>query len=368
MRIVFWQNCLSPHQLPYIVRLLDDNRVDEVVIVAGTSISSDRKSMGWELPHYNGIEKCQVHVMPNDKLIGSILSIRQEDSWHLFSGIRADAFVFHCIKMSMDLTLRRGIITELPCTYDFKRNIENAKPLWMHRIRFRLQDYKYAKHMKAVFAMGTAAVNYFKSINKHWDVFNFSYCTEPSIQQVSVNGKTRFLFVGSLSIRKNPIAIINAYNEMKSKELLGNIEFIGNGDLRKLLDEKIENEHLQDKITALGKKSQTDIPHYLAKTDVLILPSLHDGWGAVVNEALQAGCYTIVSDDCGAKTLLEEDSRLGLIFNHKNTAELSRCMDYVVSNIDKIRRDRDYREKWADAHISGRVLAKYMVDCLYSVK
>ena len=43
MRIIFWQNCLSPHQLPYIVHLLDDKRVDEVVIVAGEMVSDSRK-------------------------------------------------------------------------------------------------------------------------------------------------------------------------------------------------------------------------------------------------------------------------------------------------------------------------------------
>ena len=34
MRIVFWQNCISPHQMPFITRLADDPRVDEVVVVA----------------------------------------------------------------------------------------------------------------------------------------------------------------------------------------------------------------------------------------------------------------------------------------------------------------------------------------------
>ena len=46
MRIVFWQNCLSPHQLPYIVHLMDDKRVDEVVVVTEESISDERKKMG----------------------------------------------------------------------------------------------------------------------------------------------------------------------------------------------------------------------------------------------------------------------------------------------------------------------------------
>ena len=46
MRIVFWQNCLSPHQLPYIIHLLEDARVNKVVIVAEETINKSRKDMG----------------------------------------------------------------------------------------------------------------------------------------------------------------------------------------------------------------------------------------------------------------------------------------------------------------------------------
>ena len=64
MRIVFWQNVLSPHQLPYITRLVADQRVDEVVIAVGEAMSADRKNMGWETPQFNGIEKCHVYIAP----------------------------------------------------------------------------------------------------------------------------------------------------------------------------------------------------------------------------------------------------------------------------------------------------------------
>lgn len=63
MRIVFWQNCLSPHQLPYIVHLMDDKRVDEVVVVTeevsvmnvknglGTGVlSPNRKMLNYNKP------------------------------------------------------------------------------------------------------------------------------------------------------------------------------------------------------------------------------------------------------------------------------------------------------------------------------
>ena len=32
MRLVFWHNCLSPHQLPYVVKLMDDERVADSII------------------------------------------------------------------------------------------------------------------------------------------------------------------------------------------------------------------------------------------------------------------------------------------------------------------------------------------------
>lgn len=117
----------------------------------------------------------------------------------------------------------------------------------------------------------------------------------------------------------------------------------------------------------LGTKQQTEIPKFLSDSDVLILPSLYDGWGTVVNEALQSGCFVIVSDACGAKMLVDNDSRLGLVFHHGNKQELAKCLSYLTDNLNNIREGKQYRIQWAKDHISGQVMAKYMLDCLESV-
>ena len=116
MRIVFWQNCMSPHQIPYIVHLLDDERVDEVVLVAGETVSGARKAMGWNVIEFQGLDRCKVYIRPHDQIIESLLERRQADSYHLFSGIRADVFVFQCLRRSLSFSLKRGIITERPNT------------------------------------------------------------------------------------------------------------------------------------------------------------------------------------------------------------------------------------------------------------
>ncbi len=50
------------------------------------------------------------------------------------------------------------------------------------------------------------------------------------------------------------------------------------------------------------------------KCDLLILPSIFDGWGAVVNEALGRGMRVLCSNGCGSSVLLDGEQR-GSVFN-----------------------------------------------------
>lgn len=362
MRIVFWQNCLSPHQLPYIVHLLDDKRVDEVVVVAGETVSDSRKQMGWSIRMFKGLERCKVYINPHYDIIESLLVLKPNESLHFFSGIHADAFVFRCLNLSMKYDLNRGMITERPNTYNFKWNIRNGKPYWIHRLRFLIQDRKYAKKMEHVFAMGMETVNYFKSLGLGWKVHPFCYCTQvvPKISDIAKSSSPQYVFVGSLSPRKDPISLVRAFSTIKS----GKLKFIGDGELKERLQQEIEKKKLQESIHLVGSVSINQIPDYLYNSDVLVLPSLYDGWGAVVNEALQAGCYVICSDACGACMLLDENPNLGRLFKAGDEKELADCLKYVNEHLDEIRMNRDFRLNWADEHISGRVIAKYFIDCI----
>lgn len=361
MRIVFWQNCLSPHQLPYIVHLMDDSRVDEVVVVAGETVSDERKKMGWQIETFEGLDKCKVYILPHDVIIESLLSERTDDSHHLFSGIRADAFVFKCLCMSMKYNLHRGMITERPNTYNFKWNIKNGKPYWMHRLRFFIQDRKYARCIENVFAIGSDADVFFKSLRLRWKVHPFCYCTKFVSGCSNVTDLLpQYVFVGSLAPWKNPISIVRAFSQLKC----GALKFIGDGELKNALRKEIDKCNLQNYIHTLGTIPQQKIPTYLFKADVLILPSLYDGWGAVVNEALQAGCFVICSDACGACTLLNNNMKLGLVYNDESDVSLVSCMQYVNTHLDEIRTNRNYRIEWSKTHIGGKVIAKYLIDCL----
>lgn len=361
MRIVLWQNLLSPHQLPYIAHLLDSEHVSEVIIAVGENMDKNRKKMGWGIPQIDGLSHCRIVLNPKENEIKNIFAQKEKDSWHLFSGIRGFKFVFEAFKTSLNYQVKRGLITERPNTFAFGRT--NGKPLWLHKIRFLLQDRKYAKYIDKVFAMGDDAVAYFQSVYKKWEVIPFAYCTEyHNIPTENISGNINLCFIGSLSWWKNPQSIAQA-SILLNKKI--NLSYIGGGDKESEIKQLLKDKE-QIHTTFYGFQDNTKIPLLLASQDILILPSIYDGWGAVVNEALQAGLYVICSDKCGSKELLK-DSRCGKVFHSENIKELASLIDDCIRNIDQIRKDRPLRKDWARKHISGRVIAQYMIDCLHNV-
>lgn len=52
-------------------------------------------------------------------------------------------------------------------------------------------------------------------------------------------------------------------------------------------------------VTFTGFLNQQAMPEALACADVLVLPSAHEPWGLIVNEAMACGCVPVVSDQVG---------------------------------------------------------------------
>lgn len=168
-----------------------------------------------------------------------------------------------------------------------------------------------------------------------------------------------FVFVGSLSRRKAPLDIIHAIKYMPQIHLT----IIGDGEQKKkiekfIIDYKLKNIHL------LGTKNNSEIQKLLMQHDVFIMPSHYDGWGAVVNEALTCGLYVICTDKTGAKELILDDKKRGLIYKAGNIAQLRKCIQYCSEKITFIQESKTLRIEWAEKYINGKAIANYFLDCL----
>jgi len=100
----------------------------------------------------------------------------------------------------------------------------------------------------------------------------------------------------------------------------------------------------------------------IAEYDALILPSLHDGWGVVVNEALLQGVPAIVSSHVGAKCMLEH-SGAGLVFRSGDLCSLVQVMKEFVFNL-QLRMVLKSKAKQVGLLITPEHAAQYMKNVL----
>jgi glycosyltransferase involved in cell wall biosynthesis len=352
INLYFWQNCVSPHQLPYIKEIFNDERIGKVYLIAPVEELDERRDMGWERSSLT-VPGVEIIIAPDTKQVLDLFKKSLKHDIHLFSGTRAFSDVFHYFNISLGFNIKRGIITEPPFRYKV--------PIWMHKLRFLVLDYRYISKIEYIFAIGDSAVKYYRTWSDKWKVIPFAYCVEENKHVFNeVTGKCKLIYVGSLIHRKNVALLLKSLNHVTGDFQLG---IVGDGAEKERLEKYVIDNQLSDNVRFLGKKNNSEILNLLQHYDSLVLPSLHDGWGAVINEALQNGLYVICSDQCGAKTLIENSNR-GIVFKNKDVQSLTNALNYCIGNADKIKSGKQERVDWS-ACISGVSMASYMVDCLF---
>lgn len=327
--------------------------ITEVYLIVAESLSKERNTMGWNIER--DISGIKILVAPSSKEIQEIYETGT-NSMHFYSGIRSFSFVYTSFKIGLKHNIKRGLIVEHPFTY--------KKPLILHIIRTLLLDLKYFKRIQYVFSIGERAKKWFLGWNKDWKVIPFCYCVEPPLFNVSspiIGNNAKLLFVGSLIPLKNIQLILEALHSIKANNF--KLDLIGDGPEKKNLEKLCKNYDLENAITFHGIKERKEIFQIITDYDILILPSLMDGWGAVVNEALMAGLFVICSNKCGAQALIDADRKRGLIFDAKSKKDLAEKLNWSISNINTIRSEKEQRHKWSEC-ISGESIAEYFVKSL----
>jgi len=112
---------------------------------------------------------------------------------------------------------------------------------------------------------------------------------------IDANRPLRFLFLGSHLARKGLPLLIDAWESLRSQH--GDTELWLAGPCGRR-----ERGLIPDLpgLRVLGQVARLDIPRLLSQTDVLVLPSLFEGFGLVLLEALAAGMPFIATPHTGA--------------------------------------------------------------------
>ncbi|MER2520295.1 MAG: glycosyltransferase [Bdellovibrionales bacterium] len=133
----------------------------------------------------------------------------------------------------------------------------------------------------------------------------------------------RFLYVGRLAPEKNLDRLLEAFASIKMRMPQAVLIIVGSGNLKEPLAEKARNLGLAPDEIFVGSKTGADLFAEYAKATCLVLPSLSEPWGLVVNEALAYGCPVVVSERCGCVPELVREGATGYRHNPLNADDVA---------------------------------------------
>lgn len=141
------------------------------------------------------------------------------------------------------------------------------------------------------------------------------------------------LFVGTLQPRKNIVRLIEAFSRIKK-----DIELVIVGKKGWLYDEILESPkkfNVSNKVKFLDFVPDEDLPEIYKKALCFVLPSLYEGFGLPVLEAMRYGCPVITSN---VSSLPEAGGDAALYVDPLNVND-------IVKNLELIVEDEELRKK-----------------------
>ena len=127
----------------------------------------------------------------------------------------------------------------------------------------------------------------------NWSKINIVGCTvgnEFFNSSVETNFDSNvFTCIGRLAPQKGQIVLIDAFNNIIKSGHDARLVFVGDGELRFEIEEKIRLYGLEDKVSITGFVSEDGVKNYLSDSRVLVMPSFAEGLPMVIMEAYAIG-------------------------------------------------------------------------------
>lgn len=140
-----------------------------------------------------------------------------------------------------------------------------------------------------------------------------------------------FLFTGTIEPRKNLVCLLKAYKEFRLRTgKTHKLVIVGKkGWKSKDFFERLKSHPNRDDIELKGYVSKTELRDLYRKTTAFIYPSLYEGFGLPVLEAMGCGAPCLCS---GTSSISEAGGDAALYFSPFNSHELAGLMADIANN------------------------------------
>lgn len=304
MKFVFISNFLTHHQRPFVEEMNKLEGVSLLFIETG-KMPEHRKALGYR-----------------DE--ASAYSVRYEE-------VR-DAI--HDVIQTCDVLITGGVYPEFirianqyqKTVYVFSERIFKDEGI---TVRHMLQQLKYCRFRSVLkkaylFCCGAfvladyRAAGLFKERAYQWGYFP---AFQPHLPEslIARKNKREILWCGRFLSWKHYDDAIEAVFRLKNEGVDVSMTMIGVGEKLEHAEKLVSDYHLQDNVRFRGAMPPEKVREYMERAGIFLFTSDRwEGWGVVINEAMNSGCAVVASDAAGSVPLMISHENNGVIYPSGN--------------------------------------------------
>ncbi len=129
------------------------------------------------------------------------------------------------------------------------------------------------------------------------------------------DGIVQIVWAGRFMPLKHPEYMIRLAKDLKEADQRFHIHLIGSGEMEAELKQMTGDLQVGGEITFHGFCKPEQVRKIMEKSHIHVFTSNHlEGWGAVVNEAMNSGCAEVASGQAGAVPYLIDHGKNGLVY------------------------------------------------------
>ena len=336
MKVVFISNFLTHHQVPFCLemqkRLGEDFKFISTVKIFDWRIKLGFRDLDNE---YDFVVK----AYENEETKNFAKKITLESDVAII-GSTTDELIEERLKQDKVTFRYRARVFIFPEGF-FKTvfNIEKLKLFYDRHIKFRKNKNLYMLCANAYGAKDFNFLGLYKNKIYKWGYFleTNKYDIDKLIEQKEENKKVEIIWVARFINWKHPEVVVKLAKNLKKSNLNFHIRMLGTGILETEIRNKVKKLNLDDVIEIVGQVPSDKVKNYMEKANIFIGTSgSQEGWGAVVNESMNAGCAIVANKKMGSVPFLIKDDENGLIYT--SYRELENKVRLLID-------DKELREK-----------------------
>jgi len=336
MQIVFISNYYNHHQAKLcqaLNRLLNGN----FVFLETEPMEQERISLGWgesDRPDYiwKSYESQEMAQKAQDLVD------------------RADVAIYGCGPFEMLKTrLKNGKLTLWYSERIHKQGDGPAYKWPLRRVRYWLEFGRFPEFYllcaSAYAAWDFARAGTFKNKAYRWGYF-------PEAKQYDVSALIdskepgSILWVGRLIDWKHPEKAVLVAERLKQDGIPFRMTMVGSGELETSIRQMIQDKGLEKEITMTGSVPAAQVRSYMERAETYLFTSdRNEGWGAVMNEAMNSACGVVASHSIGAAPFLGKHEENCLLYRDSDFEDLYRktCAMVQSPNLRRKLGEKAYR-------------------------